>query len=151
MLSVKCSIENAIRRFSVTCHVSLVIAMLMVLASPCKIIAFNAASVNLIVNGDFSANAAQYVNSPGYSKSPSPAAPAYWNNGKNLNAGINGPDTTTGNPFSPGMQPACGILRFCKAPGLPYPKPSRQLPGEPIPFRTPQRRAAAMFQPIMTH
>ena len=91
--------------------------MLMILASPCKIIAFNAASVNLIVNGDFSANAAQYVNSPGYSKSPNPAAPAYWNNGENLNAGINGPDTTTGNPFSPGNATSVRDFAFLQSTG----------------------------------
>ena len=95
-------IETSIRRSIVAFFICLGIASMAALMSPGDLMAFNAASANLIANGDFSANAAQYVNAPGYSKSPNPVAPAYWNNRKNINAGINGPDTHTSNPFVPG-------------------------------------------------
>ena len=117
MLNAKCNIEKSIQRFSAAFRYSLVIATLVALAAPSRLFAFNAASANLIVNGDFSANAAQYINAPGYSTQPNPAAPAYWNNRNNINAGINGRDTTTGNPFSPGNSSGVRDFSFLQSSG----------------------------------
>lgn len=74
------------------------------------------ASANIVLNGNFSANASSYTSYPGTSTSPNPTAPAYWsisytaNGVTGGNAGVNGPDTGfytnpgTGNspePFAP--------------------------------------------------
>ena len=54
---------------------------------------YNAASANLIANGDFSANSLLYTHLPGYSTAPNPAAPADWKSASNALVGINGYDT----------------------------------------------------------
>ncbi len=59
------------------------------------------ASANIITNGDFSANAAAYTTSPGYSASPNPAAPTGWTVFGSTFAGVNGTDTGVGAPFAP--------------------------------------------------
>ena len=60
------------------------------------------AQANLILNGDFSANASSYTASPGYSTNPNPSSPADWTvNG--AGSGVNGPDagSAVGTPFAP--------------------------------------------------
>jgi hypothetical protein len=63
------------------------------------------AQANMILNGDFSANASSYTTFPGYSSSPNPSNPADWVVSAPANAGVNGPDTgfyaSQGEPFAP--------------------------------------------------
>ncbi|MDA8375576.1 MAG: DUF642 domain-containing protein [Planctomycetia bacterium] len=63
------------------------------------------AQANLILNGDFSANASSYTNFPGYSTSPNPASPTDWVVDTPASEGVNGPDTgfyaVNGSPFAP--------------------------------------------------
>ena len=66
--------------------------------------AASTASANVILNGDFSANAAAYTVYPGYSTSPNPSNPTDWLLPSPGNAGINGIDTgfaNQGEPFAP--------------------------------------------------
>ncbi len=62
------------------------------------------AQANMILNGDFSANASSYTSWPGYSASPNPSSPTDWTI-NNVTVGVNGPDTgfyaTNGEPFAP--------------------------------------------------
>ncbi|MGC9261603.1 MAG: DUF642 domain-containing protein [Phycisphaerae bacterium] len=64
------------------------------------------ASANMIVNGDFSVNAAAYTASFGYDGAAgNPAAPSSWTGAPPANyggLGVNGPDTAVGNLFAPG-------------------------------------------------
>ncbi len=78
---------------------------------------------NMVLNGDFSANASLYTSYPGDSTSPNPANPTDWNisytaNGATGgNAGINGPDTGfysnpgTGNSPEPFAPTSTGVVR----------------------------------------
>ena len=78
-------------------------------AAPPNVIAFNAASGNLIANGDFSANAAAYTANPGYDGNGNPPAPTGWTVGPGQNTvGVNGSNTefykdatNGGAPFAP--------------------------------------------------
>ncbi|NNM89039.1 MAG: PEP-CTERM sorting domain-containing protein [Phycisphaerae bacterium] len=65
------------------------------------------ASANMIVNGDFSANASSYYGTPGFSTTPyqtQPYGPTGWTIGQ-VQIGVNGPDTgfysSDGEPFAP--------------------------------------------------
>ncbi|MDA8378087.1 MAG: glycoside hydrolase family 3 C-terminal domain-containing protein [Planctomycetia bacterium] len=80
------------------------------IAAQPKQILFNAASANLVVNGDFSANALLYTHFPGYSTAPNPAAPADWKRTSNPLVGINGSDT--------GLRPATGSPRVGSVGGI---------------------------------
>ncbi len=80
------------------------------LASAATVVALGStvpsASANMILNGDFSANASKYTTYPGYdSTSPNPSNPTGWVVSVPANAGVNGPDTgffgTQGEPFAP--------------------------------------------------
>lgn len=78
------------------------------------------AQANMVLNGDFSANASSYTTFPGYSSSPNPTAPTDWNisytaNGATGgNAGVNGTDTgfyaSQGTPFAPSS--TAGVTDF---------------------------------------
>lgn len=63
------------------------------------------AQANLILNGDFSANAGSYTVFPGYSGNGNPASPTDWVVGTPASEGVNGPDTgfyaVNGSPFAP--------------------------------------------------
>ena len=97
----RCIIPISVQRLMAIFCISLFVRSVTASASPSKLTAFNAAAPNLVANGDFSANARGYRHFPGYSSHPDPTAPAFWNNSKSINAGVNGRDTATGNPFSP--------------------------------------------------
>ncbi|MGC8625810.1 MAG: DUF642 domain-containing protein [Phycisphaerae bacterium] len=62
---------------------------------------------NLITNGDFSANAAAYQTSPGYSGKANPSCPTGWTLPATATSkfavavGVNGSDTGVGTPFGP--------------------------------------------------
>ena len=71
---------------------------------------FNAAAANLIVNGDFAANATRYMVYPGYSSKPNPTAPADWKRASNALVGINGSDTQ--------LRPASGSPRVGSVGGI---------------------------------
>ena len=104
---------------SVAYRASIAAAILAALAvaAPPNVIAFNAASGNLIANGDFSANASAFVVSPGYINTgnvsgiagQNPPAPTGWTVGPGQNTvGVNGSDTgfyksatNGGAPFAP--------------------------------------------------
>lgn len=64
------------------------------------------ASANVISNGDFAVNAAAYTGSFGYDGAVgNPVAPSSWTGTAPANyggLGINGPDTSVGEPFAPG-------------------------------------------------
>jgi hypothetical protein len=56
---------------------------------------------NLIVNGDFMANALAFTAWPGYTGGANPASITGWSNINGGNAGVNGPLTSVGDPFGP--------------------------------------------------
>ncbi|MHB1767967.1 MAG: PEP-CTERM sorting domain-containing protein, partial [Phycisphaerae bacterium] len=66
-----------------------------------------ASATNLILNGDFSANASAYTASYGVDgASGNPTAPSSWTSVAPVNyggLGVNGPDTTVGTPTAPGL------------------------------------------------
>ena len=88
-------------------------------AVPSNLIPFNAAAANLIVNGDFAANAARYTAYPGYSAGPNPTAPAGWNDDSNSHVGVNGPDTAdaVGTPFAPANTTGVRDFAFLQSAG----------------------------------
>jgi hypothetical protein len=63
--------------------------------------AVSVSAQNLIVNGDFTANAAAFTVSPGYTGGANPAAIANWGNLIPGNVGVNGAATPLGNIFGP--------------------------------------------------
>jgi len=73
-----------------------------------SLLAAGNAQASMILNGDFSGNASSYITSPGYNSpmsSGNPANPTDWiANNKGNNSGVNGINTTTGNPFGPSSQ-----------------------------------------------
>ncbi len=82
------------------------------------------ARANLILNGNFSANAANYTNFPGYSSSPNPTSPTDWTVSVPANQGVNGPDTgfftdTTngGSPFAPSSTTGVNDFAFLQGAG----------------------------------
>ncbi|MGC9259510.1 MAG: PEP-CTERM sorting domain-containing protein, partial [Phycisphaerae bacterium] len=89
-----------------------------VAAAAVAILAGGNAQAAIIQNGDFSANAAAYINFPGYdggaavspNVTPNPTAPTNWTQNGTGGVGINGVDTTTGNPFGPSAQQATPTL-----------------------------------------
>ena len=75
---------------------------------------------NMVLNGDFSANASLYKSYPGYSTSPNPTNPTDWNisyTAAGGNAGINGLDTGfysnpgAGNSPEPFAPSSTGVVR----------------------------------------
>lgn len=80
------------------------------------------ASSSIITNGVFSANAAAYTSSPGYSSaSGNPAAPTGWTT-SDSNAGVNGPDTgffgSSGyQPFAPTSTAGVSDFSFLQGKG----------------------------------
>ncbi|MGC8553776.1 MAG: PEP-CTERM sorting domain-containing protein [Phycisphaerae bacterium] len=75
------------------------------------------AHANLILNGNFSANASSYTKSPGYSQTPNPTAPTDWTV-SSIGAGVNGPDTGAGKPFSPGSLAGVNDFAFIQGGGV---------------------------------
>jgi hypothetical protein len=85
-----------------------------------------AAHANLIVNGNFSANASSYTAYPGYSQAPNPSAPTGWTTGDGgysvSYSGVNGPDTgffaASGSPFAPSSTTGVNDFNFMQGPGV---------------------------------
>jgi hypothetical protein len=98
------NMEQENRRFLMFGKTHFSILMASAVASLAMLSAGNA-QANLILNGDFSANASSYTTFPGYSSSPNPSNPADWVVSAPANAGVNGPDTgfyaSQGEPFAP--------------------------------------------------
>lgn len=76
------------------------------------------ASVNLVTNGDFTANAAKYQTSPGYSGKANPNSPPGWTLPATATSkfavavGVNGSDTGVGTPFGPTSSAAVKDFAF---------------------------------------
>ncbi len=76
------------------------------------------ASVNLVTNGDFSANAAKYRTAPGYSGKTNPNSPTGWalpataTSKFAVAVGVNGSDTGVGTPFGPTSSAAVKDFAF---------------------------------------
>ncbi len=85
-----------------------------------------AAHANLIVNGNFSANASSYTVYPGYSRATNPSVPTGWTTGGGgysvSYSGVNGPDTgffaTQGSPFAPSSTTGVNDFSFMQHPGV---------------------------------
>ncbi len=94
---------------------SVIFSKAMVLAAPlAMLVAAQAANANLILNGDFSANASSYTVSPGQDgrSGINPASPTDWTGGSN--AGINGSDVgwTSGSKTPNGPASVTGVTDF---------------------------------------
>lgn len=74
----------------------------------------SAAAQNLVANGDFTANAAAFVNSPGYVGGGNPTISEWIDIGTYL--GLNGDGTGVGSPFAPGS--FTGTFAFLQGPGM---------------------------------
>ena len=76
------------------------------------------ASVHLVTNGDFAANAAKYQAAPGYSGKVNPNFPTGWTLPANATSklavavGVNGSDTGVGAPFGPTSSAAVKDFAF---------------------------------------
>ncbi|MGC9261227.1 MAG: LPXTG cell wall anchor domain-containing protein [Phycisphaerae bacterium] len=84
-----------------------------------SLLSAGAAQANMVLNGDFSVNAASYTSFPGYSTSPNPTTPTDWLVSAPANAGVNGPDTgfyanaiNGGEPFAPGSSTGVNDFAF---------------------------------------
>ena len=103
------------------------------MAAALAMLATGNAHANLILNGNFSANAASYTVWPGYpngtatgSSNINPAAPTDWTLPYVSGIGINGPDTgfyaTQGAPFAPSSTAGVSDFVFMNGPPTGYPQ-----------------------------